>query len=196
MIAAPARGDQLNCPHDRIAVHAEPQFQRETRPDAPAVLTEERDLRARRRSWDVGAPNTVRSASDPSSRRTSTGRDIARTLESRPLHVRAGLDDVLAAPVANEADRLDPLDAANVPFLTVEIASTLGLWREGHRRLAVGFDLDLKSAARHRRLEDDIRRNREPVEEPGGPAFLIEVGRDLGRPEGAHRGTTRSPAER
>ena len=65
----------------------------------------------------------------------------------RTLKVGAELEHVLPVPhVAREAQRLDPLEAADVALLVVEEPAALRLRRVHHRRQVLGVHVDLEPA--------------------------------------------------
>ena len=108
------------------------------------------------------------SASEPSSRRISTGRLALAPSKRRPLQVGAELEDVL--PRQRSRVRLSASThwkLRDVALLIVEEAAALRLRRIDHRRLALRVDLDLESPDRHRGLEHDVRPNRKAIDDAG-----------------------------
>ena len=121
------------------------------------------------------SPGTMRSASEPSRRRISTGRltlvpSYCESWKSRPNLNRCCPRHLSTA----ERERLDPLHASDVALLIVEEAALLRLRRVDHRLPALGVHVDLEPPARQRAFEHhaSARSQSDPARPPTTPFWL------------------------
>ena len=118
--------------------------------------------------------------------------DLYRTARAEPavarhLQVESDLEHMLSAPsIAREAERLDQLDAMDLAFLVVIEAAALCFRSEHHRQPPFGVHVQLEETGCQRGLQDDVRRNGEPIHAAERQPALIEIGVDFRRPERAH----------